>query len=457
MKTGTDPRRLVLELLLGKGEYPTRLFGDAARRAGMSGRDRAFARQLLGGVLRRRRTLDTLWRPFCKRSRLDPPVVAVLRMAVFQRFFLDQVPGYAAIGATLESCKPALGKATGFANAVLRAVDGAVEAESESGAPDAHSLETGRAASRSGEGGTRWVRFTHPLFPDPAVDPRGYWGRALSLPDTLVGRWFAQLGEEAALRRMRALLGVPPLTLRVNPLRSSVEAVRAALVEAGHDVKPGPLPQALLLPGATGDVTRLPGYREGWWGIQDLSSQAAVAMAEPRPGEWLLDLCAAPGGKSFAAYEQAGGGLEVLACDLDHARLAALERERDRLGHRLRSQVVGPPAAEVEEREWDLVVLDVPCSNTGVLGRRPEARWRFREESLREVLTQQSAIRAAVLRLLAPQTRILWTTCSLEPEENLLAAQDLARRTKRTIARSRLFEPSELQSGGFAALLVPES
>ena len=439
---GTAPRRAVLELLLEKGEFPTRRFAAAADAAGLAGRDRGFARELLSGVIRRRRTLDALFKAYSERRTVEPEVLWTLRLALYQRFFLAHVPAFAAYDATLEAAKPRLGRALGFANAVLRALERDV-------APVAASEEP--AADRLALAHGSW-RFGRAVFPDPDAHPAEHWAVALSYPDFLVQRWFESAGAGKALKRLRALNEVPPLTLRVNERCAGRAQAQEAL--AGHGVasRAGEPPQSLLLAEPPGDVRRLPGFAEGWWSVQDLLGQEVMELARVRPGERVLDLCAAPGGKAFFAAER---GASVTACDVDAERLALLAADAQRLGHAVAAHGISPGGKGVPEGEWDLIVLDVPCSNTGVLGRRPEARWRFtREELGRCVGEQKSIIKWALPKHAGARSRVLWTTCSLEPEENERNAERAARRAGLAVVESRTFEPHEHRSGGFAALLA---
>lgn len=445
---GTAPRRVVLDLLLGRGAFPTRRFAAAADRGGLDGRDRALARELLSGVIRRRRTLDAILRAYSDRRALEPAVLWTLRLGLYQRFFLEHVPPYAAVDATLEAARPLLRRAVGFANAVLRAAGRGARRVAAPRKPST-------ARERLDLPGASWL-FDRPILPDPEADLAAHLAVAWSYPDVLVRRWLAAAGSDRTLARLRALDSPPALALRVNPLRATRAQVRAAVAAAGHAVEDGPLPLSLVLRRPAGDVRAVPGFAEGWWSVQDLAAQELLALAAPAPGERILDLCAAPGGKSFGALELAGGATEVVACDVDGERLAVMRRDAERLHHPVRAVRIGPGGAGMPEGEWDLVLLDVPCTNTGVLGRRPEARWRFGAAELRRcVERQRSIVEWALPAVLRPRTRVLWSTCSLEPEENQDGAARAGARGGLGIAAERLVEPDDLRSGGYAALLCP--
>ncbi|HEX9793354.1 MAG TPA: transcription antitermination factor NusB [Planctomycetota bacterium] len=458
IQTGVAPRKLVLKLLLETRGFPTRRFAAAADHTQLDPRDRALARELLGGVLRRKRTLDAIARPFCKRTRLEPAVRWTIRLALYQRFYLEQVPTYAAFGATLDAGRYHLGRALGFANAVLRAADRAATDENPASAePAADRLSVEDAAF-----GLRSWRFDEPIFPDPAAEPVSWHALAYSYPDLLVQRWIDAVGVEKAVRRMQLGNLAPTAAIRVNPARADRNRVVERLTEAGlRVVKPGqsedgcPIPiNAYLLPDGMGDPRGLPGFADGGWSVQDLSSQQVLAFARPRAGERVLDLCAAPGGKSFAALETTGSKIELVACDVDAARLAAMEADAKRLGHKVRTRLVSGAREDLPGSRYDLLILDLPCSNTGVLGRRAEARWRFDAESLQHAIDTQAGIAdTALSRLLVPGGRALWSTCSLEPEEDLVGATAAAERAGLEVVDSHLFEPEPGRAGAFAAIL----
>ena len=193
--------------------------------------------------------------------------------------------------------------------------------------------------------------------------------------------------------------------------------------------------------------------------MQDLTSFEAVELAAPQPGDRVLDLCAAPGGKSFAIAELLQGNATILACDTDAGRLARIEPEAQRLGHSIATHCLDAEAFEYPQGEFDLIVLDVPCTNTGVLHKRPEARARFHKDELHRATTVQNLIRKAVQKqYLAPdgaRPRVLWTTCSLEPEENEQMAARIAKQADYRVAAERRFEPDGLRAGGYAAILEP--
>jgi len=423
-------RSVVLKLLRPGVSFPTRRFSHAADRARLSPQDRAFAQELLYGVIRKSRTLDALYRPLLKHEKMSPSVRWVLRMGTYQLCFMDRVPDHAAVNETLSAAGPAIGGGRRFVNAVLRNLQRQREADPQ--------------------------KYDQDAFQSSAQDEMDQLAIEYSFPTDLVEDWFEDVGKEKALGRMAAFNQRPSMALRVNPLKADRDSVLQALQEAEVTAEAGKAEQSILLLDGPRNPATLPGFPEGHFSIQDQTSQESLALAAPKKGEKVLDLCAAPGGKAFAAFEAMGGEGTVLACDVAAERLEKMKPEIERLGHQgIQTGTVAPDGANLPQEEWDLIVLDVPCSNTGVLGKRPEARWRFSDDELDRILSTQALISKTAARIAAPNTRILWSTCSLEGEENHEAAEALAEATGRTIAEAQLFEPDQTRSGGYAALLVP--
>ncbi|MCH2112879.1 MAG: class I SAM-dependent methyltransferase [Planctomycetes bacterium] len=423
-------RSVVLKLLRPGVSFPTRRFAGAADRARLSPQDRAFAQELLYGVIRKSRTLDALYRPLLKHEKMSPSVRWVLRMGTYQLCFMDRVPDHAAVNETLSVAGPVIGGGRRFVNAVLR------------------NLQRQRGADPQ--------KYDQDAFQSSAQDELDQLAIEHSFPTELVEDWFEDVGKEKALGRMTAFNQRPSMALRVNPLKADRDSVLQALQEAEIAAEAGKAEQSILLLDGSRNPTTLPGFPEGHFSVQDQTSQESLALAAPKKGEKVLDLCAAPGGKAFAAFESMGGEGTVLACDVAAERLEKMKPEIERLGHQgIQTGTVAPDGANLPQEEWDLIVLDVPCSNTGVLGKRPEARWRFSDDELGRVLSTQALISKTAARIAVPNTRILWSTCSLEGEENHEGAEALAAATGRTIAEAQLFEPDQSRSGGYAALLVP--
>lgn len=408
-------RGLALEILweASAGEaYVQELLDRALGRTPLAPADRRLATQLAYGVLRRRGTLDNLLRPFVTRKQheVESWLWDALRLGAYQLALLTHIPAHAALHETVElaaQCGRAAAK--GFLNGVLRALAAVLTSESAAGpAADALPLEHGS-----------YRRLSRPVLPDPATHAVEYLAAGFSLPRWLARRWRERFAWEECLRLGFWFAGPAPLWLRCNPLRTDREQCLAQLREAGIAAEPGSHPQAIrLLEHAV--VRDLPGYAAGWFAVQDESAMRVASAVAPQPGQRVLDLCAAPGGKTTHLAELMGNQGEIVACDIDDRRLRTVAELCERLGitivrpQRLAAQgATAPPPGP-----FDAVLVDVPCSNTGVLGRRPEVRWRLHPEDFPRLIRLQGQLLHQACERVRPGGVVVYSTCSIEPEEN---------------------------------------
>jgi 16S rRNA (cytosine967-C5)-methyltransferase len=211
------------------------------------------------------------------------------------------------------------------------------------------------------------------------------------------------------------------LTLRINRRRCE----RATFLRnAGDSARPGIHPQAVVWQAHT-PVTDIPGYEEGYFVVQDEAAQQVAAALAPDPGQHVLDLCAAPGGKTTHLAELMNNRGRVLACDVDRHKLGQLEDSCRRLGITIIETKALDPRRDEEAPPgpFDAVLVDVPCSNTGVLGKRPEARWRLRPNDLRHLAALQAHLLRQGCERVRPGGKVVYSTCSIEPEENSQVVQ----------------------------------
>ncbi|MBN8246370.1 MAG: 16S rRNA (cytosine(967)-C(5))-methyltransferase RsmB [Verrucomicrobia bacterium] len=372
--------------LKSPGDFAEHRMESASDFSALAAADRRLAQELVLGVLRWRDALDWL---IARRSggRPQEPVVReALRLAFYQVFWLDRIPDHAAVHDAVQSCRDAgRSRQSGFVNAVLRG-----------------SLRE-REAVRS--------LLTDLRHSDPATG----W----SHPAWLVDRWRTALGPEQ-LQRLLAWNNTPPgVSVRVNALKTTPDALAARWAGEGVSAAPrsvewAPFAAVFDLLGHP-PLATLPSFRDGGFYVQDPSTLLSVALLEPRSGERLLDACAAPGGKTtLIAQLQAGSGV-LVAEDAAASRLDLLRENCERLG--ADRVEIGLPS-ESREAEFDGILVDAPCSNTGVLRRRVESRWRLSAAELPLLAERQLALlRAAGARLRAGG-RMVYSTCSLEPEEN---------------------------------------
>ncbi len=452
------PRHAALRTLrrVERGARARETLDGIVRRESLSGLDGDLARELTQGVLRHLESLDHLLsayvqRPLAKAHAVDRNA---LRLGAYQIVYLDRVPDRAAVHTAVEAAKSAgRPRAAGFVNAVLRRLAASVsEAGVAAPGPDA------RRAVPRGDGA--FTLFAHDVLPHPVAEPVAYLAAAYAHPAWLVERFTAQHGADAARCILAAGIARPPVSLR--PLPGHEDALAAALEERGVAYeREGP---CLLLRGA-GRVAALPGFDEGWFAVQDATTAEVVPLLAPAPGEGILELCAAPGGKTLALAHGVGEQGVVLAVDLPGPRLANLERNVKRRGL-TQVAVLGADAADPEQLPrglrgrdgdgFDAVLLDAPCSNTGVLAQRVEARRRVEGPHRIAMLAEQAhhLLLVAASRV-RPGGRLLYSTCSIDSDENAEVIRAvLDDDPDLDLVAERLTLPvAGRRGGGFAALL----
>jgi 16S rRNA (cytosine967-C5)-methyltransferase len=248
-----------------------------------------------------------------------------------------------------------------------------------------------------------------------SLDPIQALALGGSLPPWLARIWWEELGEEAGAL-MAAFAERPPMAARANQARIDREALAARLEREGVFSTPGRLaPHALIFEDRR-NIHILPSFEEGLFEVQDEGSQLLAALAAPKPGARIVDFCAGAGGKALAL---ADAGAEVLALDVRETALRVLERRMARAGQSIRFQVMGEDEPPPVEPGWaDTVLVDAPCSSSGVLRRRPETRWRLTPSWVRDRAALQQRILARAAPLVRPGARLVYGTCSLLREEN---------------------------------------
>ena len=422
---------------------PLREVNAYCARAGLDERDRGLVRQLVGTEVRRRGTLRALVK-LEARGKPSADVAAHLRLGLAQLFFLDRIPVHAAVSETVRAATDSLGLGRGrYVNAVLRSVL-RIRRSGPCGDPQRDLV------------GAPW-HLDKPLFRDPREHPTLWAEDALSLPSALFRRWSQRHGRDGATALALQALSEPPLSLVCTG--GNREAMGRALDEAGVPSRPGRHERVLLVePGATGAVLASQPFASGAITIQGETALRAAELLGAKPGERLLDLAAAPGGKSAVL---ALAGAEVLAVDKNTRRLAVMPAALERMGIASRVQPIvsdGLTALDPGAAMFDGALVDAPCSNTGVLAARPGARWRFGPESLGQLAILQGTLLDQAARHVAPNGRLVFSTCSLEPEEGQQGTQALLERHPHwTLAEEHLDMPTADEQGpldgGYRALL----
>lgn len=382
------PREIAARLLSqrSEGRFIEDELDQALARSHWRVEDRRLVQELVFGVTRWRLTLDRLIDRKTNGSPQKPLVRAALSLGLYQMFWLDRVPSYAAVNEAVEICKRA-GHApqARFVNAVLRGY-GREQAETR------RWLDGLRDTDLS-------LAFSHPAW--------------------LCQRWTQRWGRERTLQLLEWNNLPPPTFARVNTLKTTPEALRKIWQAEPVEFTPAEFDWAA--PGTVFQLQRHPplaqleSFGSGLFYIQDPSTLLASTMLDPQPGEEILDLCAAPGGKTthLAALTQNQG--RISASDIDAGRLELVRENTRRLGA---SCVTLVPKDSLGEARFDRVLVDAPCSNTGVMRRRVELRWRVEASEVLRLAEAQLALLSQASRATRPGGTLLYSTCSLEQEEN---------------------------------------
>ena len=368
-------------------------WADAALKAqlsrdGLSGADAALCSRIVYGVLQNRLLLDHYIGAYCsqKPDHLQPPLLDILRIGAYQILYLDKVPDSAAVNEAVEMAKIVKrGQAAGLINAVLRKLS-----QNKNNLPAIPDRDREKFLS---------IKYSHPKW--------------------LVKRLVTILGAEEAEAFLTANNDVAPLTVQVNPMKTTAEKLMAELAEAGvtaaeHSWVPG----CLELSG-TGDLTALSAFRRGEFLVQDPAARLVSLIAEVQPGQKVLDVCAAPGGKSFSAAFAMENTGSITSCDLHENKLKRIREGAERLG----VTCIGTQPADGRDfrPEWagafDVVLVDAPCSGLGIIRKKPDTRYK-KADDLFTLPMIQSAILENAARYVRPGGTLVYSTCTILPEEN---------------------------------------
>ncbi len=348
-------------------------------------RDRAFASALFYGVLERRITLDYLIKRYSSQpvNKLSLEVLETLRLGFYQLLYMNSVPDNAAVNESVELCKSlGFAKASGFVNGILRSF-----------IRDGKKIDLGRLS-----GAERFsVEYSAPLW--------------------LCRKWCDEFGLERAKKALAASLGAPPIYLRTNTTKVTSEELLAALSEEGvRAAQSGILPTALTIDSAAPQNTNA--YKHGLFHVQDISSQLCAIAVGAERGERVLDVCAAPGGKTFTLAEIMEGEGEIVSCDIRPKRAGLVKSGAERLGLKnVRAKANDATAYNENMGEFDRVLCDVPCSGFGVIRRKPEIRFKKPDEVL-QLPKIQFKIASTSAGYLRRGGTLVYSTCTLFKEEN---------------------------------------
>jgi 16S rRNA (cytosine967-C5)-methyltransferase len=367
--------------------YLERLLDHEMRNNELSGKDKALLYEIVHGVIRWMGRLDWVLNGFYKGqfSKAIPNLKNGLRVALYQIMFLDRVPDYAVVNEAVEFVKKLQGqKPADLTNAILRNI----------------------VRNKNG------IRY-----PDPEEDLPGYLSAYYSHPSWMVKRYLARFGKEDTEKLLLTNNEKPYLTLKLNALKTNPEEFKKLLNSVNLRYSPGKyLPEFFKLQNLT-NITAWEYFASGYFNIQDESAGLACRLLEVDKGMRVLDLCAAPGGKSAYIAGLMHDEGEIVAVDRYESRLQILRKNMERLG--IKSiQTIESNALEYNGGPFDRILADVPCSGTGTLSKKPDIKWKKDMLDLRRMHELQFGLLVKASSMLKPGGQLVYSTCSIETEEN---------------------------------------
>lgn len=390
-------RQLVMEMLLAvtiqrddkPAEYSHVMIRDVLNKYNyLSGQEKAFMKRLFEGTLERMIELDYCIDQFSKVkvAKMKPVIRTIMRMSVYQILYMDAVPDSAACNEAAKlAAKKGFSTLKGFVNGVLRNI----------------------------------VRNKEQLpYPNKEKDLETYLSVTYSMPMWIVKLWLEQLGKETTEELLKGLLAEHPVTIRLR--KDKLEEIQKALQSQGGTMeKQAYLPYAYRI-AKTDDMSQLPGYEEGAFVIQDVSSMLAIEALGIKPNMKILDICAAPGGKSMLAADKLAGTGEVEARDISEYKVALMQENFERCG--LQNVKAVCKDATQSDENWlgqaDIVIADVPCSGLGVIGKKRDIKYKMTPEAIKDIVALQEQILEKAVSYVKPQGLLLFSTCTINREEN---------------------------------------
>lgn len=384
------PRFVALDILcrVDAGAYADHLLETHRDLSILSPVDRNLLHQLVLGTVTWRDRLDVILQPYLGRplAKQPPQLRNLLRLGVFQLQHLDRVPTYAVVSESVAIARQVLGASLAkLVNAVLRGV-------SEDRKPA--------------------------VFPQVKRNPVGHLATTLSHPEWMVRRWVARYGFDEAKQLCQANNVQSVLTIRPNRFKTTRDGLRARLLGEGIETEDMAVNPFVLSVPHPGELFRTQSFREGLFSVQGAGAAWVVPLLDPQPGDWVLDVCSAPGGKTTAAAELMRNEGRVVAVDVYVGRQKTVREN----AHRLGLDCIRILTADVHHlalhRSFDRVLVDAPCSALGILNHHPDARWRRKGSDVVELSVLQGTILKQASRLVRSGGVLVYSTCTLEPEEN---------------------------------------
>ncbi len=425
------------------------------------------ATDLVLGTLRNCRAIDAVIAVFSGRpvENIPDKLLNIIQIGTYELIYSPVTGQHAIVNEAVENAKALMGKKqVGFVNAVLRQITRHIT-NRQTELPKTNPKRTLCQTPVAG------CEFDMDFFPDPDSSPADYLSTVFSLPKWLVTDWLNEFGAELSRQICLASNRRPGIYLRPNSLKTTTQDLAEKFQQTDIDFETVDfqclMPDSRRLSNIEKQessmikikspraVTQLPGFAEGLFTVQDISASLAVAMLEPQPNWTMLDLCAAPGTKTMQLAEATGDSAKIIATDIDAERLKKVKENTTRLGIK---SVEIVSYEELPDSKFDCVLLDVPCSNTGVLAKRIEVRYRIKSQTIKELTKTQSELLDTAAAMLKPHGIICYSTCSIQKDENTDLIKDFLQKNPGFELKSEklILPSSELcdHDGGYIAILV---
>lgn len=385
--------RYVAAIILNRYErsdsYVDKMLTYQLRTAGLNPQDKALLTEIVNGVIRWKGKLDWVLTGFYRGDyqKCLNIVKNAMRIALYQIMFLNKIPTHAAIDESVEIVKQVQSEKTaGIVNGVLRNI--------------ARNLDNIR-------------------YPDSIHDEIYYYSVVMSHPKWLVKKWFDQFGKENTVKMLEFNNFRPFIPIRINTLKTTVAEIEKILNNHNVNYKAYiHFDSSLLLIHPRFDVTETALFQEGKITVQDISASLAVRLADAKPGMRVYDVCAAPGGKSFYLAELMKNSGTLISMDIHESKLSMIKEGAERMGVTIIETMAADAATITLEEQADIVFADVPCSGLGVLQKKPDIRWDKELDDVRLLAKKQKLIIDNVSKMVKPGGVLLYSTCTLMPEEN---------------------------------------
>ncbi len=369
------------------GAYVNRALSDILRRGGLSSPDAGLCEELVFGVLKYKLTLDYIISEFSsvKLRKISPSVITILRLGIYQIRFLDRIPTSAAVNESVKLAGKYASRSRGFVNGVLRGAARGMDAVK---------------------------------FPDRS-NTAEYFSTVYSYPRWMVERLVSEYGEEECEKILEAANRRQPVFARMNTLKASADECANMIERDGVRTENTELEYVKCLVGKV-DINLMDSYKNGYFTLQNINSAMAAEVLSPQPNEKIIDVCAAPGGKTTHIAEKMQNRGEILAFDLHEHKIGLIERAAERLGVDIIKAWAHDMTEEIQNLIGyaDRVLLDVPCSGLGVIHKKPDIKWTRTEQDVAALCALQAKLLSVCSRYVRRGGVLVYSTCTILKEEN---------------------------------------